>query len=91
MSIVLVPVYNILIEGWGLLLGNEWRILVVYDIMRCEEALYVPPSGGFLVVVVCVVELCVFWSLCTLYHSEEGEWCHYTLCTCNAACTQSLQ
>ena len=32
---------------------------MVYDIMRYEEALYVPPSFGILVVVVCVVELCV--------------------------------
>ena len=31
----------------------------MYDIMRYEEALYVPPSGGLLVLVVCVVELCV--------------------------------
>ena len=31
----------------------------MYDIMGHEEALYVPPSGGFLVVIVCVVELCV--------------------------------
>ena len=22
---------------------------------------------------------------------KHGEWCHYTLCTCNAACTQSPQ
>ena len=27
--------------------------------MRYDGDLYVPPSGGFLVVVVCVVELCV--------------------------------
>ena len=59
MCTVLVPVYSILIEGWGLLLGNGWRILAVYDIMRYEGALYVPFSVGFLVVVVCVVELCV--------------------------------
>ena len=25
MSTVLVPVYNILMEGWGLLLGNGWE------------------------------------------------------------------
>ena len=31
----------------------------MYDIMGHVGALYVPPSGGFLVVVVCVVELCV--------------------------------
>ena len=31
----------------------------MYDIMGYEEALYVPPSDAFLVVVVCVVELCV--------------------------------
>ena len=30
----------------------------MYDIMRYVEVLYVPPSGGFLVLVVCVVELC---------------------------------
>ena len=39
----------------------------MYDIMGYEGALYVPLSGGFLV---CVVDLCVFWSLCTLYHSD---------------------
>ena len=26
---------------------------------------------------------------CTSQHAEKGDWCHYTLCTCNAACTQS--
>ena len=31
----------------------------MYDIMGYEGALYDPPSGAFLVVVVCVVELCV--------------------------------
>ena len=31
----------------------------MYGIMGHEGALYVPPSDGFLVVVVCVVELCV--------------------------------
>ena len=31
----------------------------MYDILGYEEALYVPPSGDFLVVVVCVVELFV--------------------------------
>ena len=35
----------------------------MYDIMGYEGELYVPLSGGFLV---CVVDLCVFWSLCTL-------------------------
>ena len=30
----------------------------MYDIMRYEEALFVPPSGAFLVLVECVVELC---------------------------------
>ena len=59
MSTVLVPVYNILMVGWGLFRRTCGRILAVYDIMRYEEALYVPPSGDFLVVVVCVVELCV--------------------------------
>ena len=35
-------------------------ILLVYDIMRYVEALvFVPPSGAFLVLVECVVELCV--------------------------------
>ena len=29
------------------------------DIMRYEGPLYVPPCCGFLVLVVCVVELCV--------------------------------
>ena len=32
---------------------------MVYDIMRYVEALFVPPSGTFLVLVECVVELCV--------------------------------
>ena len=35
------------------------RILAVYDIMGFEEALYVPPSGAFLVLVECVIEQCV--------------------------------
>ena len=35
------------------------RILAVYDIMRYVEALFVPPSGGYLVLVVCVVDMCV--------------------------------
>ena len=29
----------------------------MYDIMRFEGALYVPPSGAFLVLVECVVEV----------------------------------
>ena len=47
-------------------------------------ALYVPPSGGFLVVVVCVVELCVMlvlvYSLGSVYLTlvvcllEHGSW-----------------
>ena len=57
MSTVLVHVYNILMEGWGLLLENWWED--ISDIIGHEGALYVPPSGDFLVVVVCVVELCV--------------------------------
>ena len=40
-------------------LGIGRRILVVYDIMGHEGALNVPPSGAFLVLVECVVELCV--------------------------------
>ena len=40
-------------------LGMGGRILAVYDIMGYEGALYVPPSGAFLVLVECVVELCV--------------------------------
>ena len=31
----------------------------MYDIMGYVEALYVSPSGAFLVLVECVVELCV--------------------------------
>ena len=31
----------------------------MYDIMRYVEALFVAPSGAFLVLVKCVVELCV--------------------------------
>ena len=40
---------------------GEWvgRILTAYDNMRYEGALHVPPSGAFLVLVECVVELCV--------------------------------
>ena len=45
--------------GIGFVLGMGGRILAVYDIMGHEEALYVPPSGAFLVLVECVVELCV--------------------------------
>ena len=40
-------------------MGMGGRILAVYDIMRYVEALFVPPSGAFLVLVECVVELCV--------------------------------
>ena len=57
MSTVLVLAYNILMEGWGLFLGMGGRILAVYDIMKYVEALFVPPSGAFLVLVKCVVEL----------------------------------
>ena len=39
--------------------GMGGRILAVYDIMGSEGAQYVPPSGAFLVLVECVVELCV--------------------------------
>ena len=35
------------------------RILAVYDLMGYEGALFDPPSGAFLVLVECVVELCV--------------------------------
>ena len=28
---------------------------------------------------------------CQGQHAEKGDWCHYTLCRCNAACTQSPQ
>ena len=31
----------------------------MYDIMRYEEALFLPSSGAFLVLVECAVELCV--------------------------------
>ena len=31
----------------------------MYDIMRYVEALFLPSSGAFLVLVECVVELCV--------------------------------
>ena len=41
------------------LLGMGGRILAVYDIMRYVEALFVPPSGVFLVLLECVVEPCV--------------------------------
>ena len=41
----------------------------MYDIMKYVEALFVPPSGAFLVLVKCVVELGVN-PLCTLYHSD---------------------
>ena len=47
---------------------------MVYGIMRHEGALYVPPSGAFLVLVECVVELCVrpvlvnFLSLSCIWH-----------------------
>ena len=34
-------------------------IFAVYDIMRYVEAQFVPPSGAFLVLVECVIELCV--------------------------------
>ena len=57
--VVLVLAYNILIEGWVFYLGMGGRILAVYDIMGHEGALYVPPSGAFLVLVKCAVELCV--------------------------------
>ena len=60
MSTVLVLVYNILMVCF---LGMGGRILAVYDIMRCVEAQFVPPSGGFLVLVECVVELCVMLGL----------------------------
>ena len=43
-------------RGMGFVVGE---LVGVYDIMRYEEALYVPPSGSVLVVVVRVVELCV--------------------------------
>ena len=46
------------------------RILAVYDIMGYEGALFVPPSGAFLVLVECVVELCVMEILVTLYHTD---------------------
>ena len=26
---------------------------------------------------------------CRGQHTGQGEWCHYTLCTCNVACTKS--
>ena len=38
----------------------------MYDIMGYEGALYVPPSGAFLVLVGCVVQLCG----AGLYHSD---------------------
>ena len=56
MITVLIHVYNrdgVCCRGMG------GRILAVYDIMRYEGALYVPPSGDFFVLVECVVELCV--------------------------------
>ena len=56
MSTVLVLAYNILMVCF---LGMGGRILAVYDIMRYVEALFVLPSGAFLVLVECVVELCV--------------------------------
>ena len=56
-STVLVLAYNILMEGWVCFLGMGGRILAVYDIMRYVEAQFVPPSGAFLVLVECVVEL----------------------------------
>ena len=36
---------------------EEWENM--YDIMGYEGALFVPPSGAFLMLVECVVELCV--------------------------------
>ena len=38
----------------------------MYDIMKYVEALFVPPSGAFLVLVECVVELCVVLVPCVL-------------------------
>ena len=32
----------------------------MYDVMRYDEALFVPSSGAFLVLVKCVVELVVY-------------------------------
>ena len=56
MITVLVHVYNT--DGVSCrAMGG--RILAVYDIIRHEGALYVPPSGASLVSVECVVELCV--------------------------------
>ena len=58
MSTVIGSAYNILMERWGLCRGMDRRMLVVYDIMGFEGALFVPPSCSILVLVECVVELC---------------------------------
>ena len=54
----------------------------MYGIMRYVEALYVPPSGAFLVLVECVVELCVVLVLCTLCVFDIGGTPKMT-CACN--------